>query len=289
MPIDLAKLWRAMASSPNKEVKWGNLGFVPKDTCRWAFIGISPTDARTLKEARWNPDNVHLWGPFNNWTPETATNWKSNGYTPDEILDGSRPLHRQSKSLTLDNHKITLDQWEIWRHITSLADTAIRIKQGFTPSTAEQWISQKIALSEATFIKGKLFPEETAVWLQEGIKVEQILIWKSMLPDPEAAGTFRKAGFTPGKATEWYDMGATAEEATVFIDGGWSPITVINWLHRNHLKYEDINKYIHSTISPDAAVTWKSKNFTATEAIQWAFILVHVDLAKSLKEMKIHA
>ncbi|KAJ9049274.1 hypothetical protein DSO57_1026423 [Entomophthora muscae] len=97
-----------------------------------------------------------------------------------------------------------------------------------------------------------------------------------MLPDPEAAGWFRKAGFTPEKATEWYNMGATAEEATVFVDGGWSPITVIIWLHRNCL-------------NPDTAVTWKSKNFMATEAIQWASILVHIGLATTLKEMKIHA
>ncbi|KAJ9063903.1 hypothetical protein DSO57_1036139 [Entomophthora muscae] len=232
MPIDLAKSWRAMVFIPNKAVEWSNQGFVPKDARRWAFIEISPTDAWTLRKARWNLDNVHLWGPFKFWTPETVTNWKSNGYTPEEMrywrgqglsMDKARAWKnvRVTKQLhkTLDNHMITLVQWEIWRHTTSLADAAIQIKQGFTPSTAKQWISQKISPSEAAFIKGKLPPKETEQWLQEGIKVDHILIWKSMLPDPETAGTFRKAGFTLEKATEWYNMGATVEGATVFVDG----------------------------------------------------------------------
>ncbi|KAJ9078783.1 hypothetical protein DSO57_1003247 [Entomophthora muscae] len=115
-------------------------------------------------------------------------------------------------------------------------------------------MNHKISPSEAAFIKGKLPPEEAAEWLRASIIVDQILIWKSILPDSEAAGAFTKAGFTPDKATEWYNIGATACEETLFVEDEWNPVTVTNWLHTNRLKYRDINQYIHSTISPDKAV-----------------------------------
>ncbi|KAJ9068023.1 hypothetical protein DSO57_1032943 [Entomophthora muscae] len=115
-----------------------------------------------------------------------------------------------------------------------------------------------------------------------------MLKWRTLLPDPSAAGTFSWADFTPEDAAEWYDTGATAGEATIITQGGWNPATVINWLQSNNLKYGDINKFIHPTISPALAVEWKSHGFSATEAIQWANIAIQVDLARKLRNMKIH-
>ncbi|KAJ9063283.1 hypothetical protein DSO57_1001721 [Entomophthora muscae] len=207
---------------------------------------------------------------------EDAKSWQG--------VEVTTQLHR-----TLENHKITLQEWEIWRHTTSLVDAATWIEQGFNPTSAEPWMSHKIFPSEAAFLKGKLPPEEATEWLQAGIKAEQILIRKSLLPDSDVAGAYAKAGFNPTKAAERYDIGATAPEATVFIDGGWNPVTVTNWLHTNRLKYGEINKYIHKAINPTMAIEWRKHKLTATEAIQWASIRIHIDLAVSLRDMKIHA
>ncbi|KAJ9059260.1 hypothetical protein DSO57_1004243 [Entomophthora muscae] len=212
IPIDLAKAWRAMAFLPNKAVDWANKGFCPKDARRWALIGISPAEARALKEAHWNPDNVHLWGPFKEWTLETATNWKTNRYTPVEMkywlgqglsmeeakswqtVGVTTQLHR-----TLNNKKITVTEWELWRHTTSLADAVMWIQKDFKFTTAEQWMNQKISPKDTAFLAGKIPPEEATEWLQAKIAAEQILIWKSILPDAEAAGLFANTGFTPEK------------------------------------------------------------------------------------------
>ncbi|KAJ9088456.1 hypothetical protein DSO57_1022937 [Entomophthora muscae] len=91
-----------------------------------------------------------------------------------------------------------------------------------------------------------------------------------MLPDALAAGAFLQANFPPEEAVEWYDTGATAAEATIFKQGGWNPATVTNWIKTNNMKYSDINKFIHTTISPALAVKWKRLGFSATEALQWA-------------------
>ncbi|KAJ9085906.1 hypothetical protein DSO57_1009485 [Entomophthora muscae] len=129
-------------------------------------------------------------------------------------------------------------------------------------------MNQKISPTAAAFLTGKIPPKEATEWLQAKIAAEQILIWKSILPDAEAAGLFDNAGFTSEKATEWYDIRASASEASVFVEGGWNPVTVVNWLHTNQLQYADINKYIHRTISPAMAIEWKQQGFPASEAIQ---------------------
>ncbi|KAJ9086199.1 hypothetical protein DSO57_1006710 [Entomophthora muscae] len=54
------------------------------------------------------------------------------------------------------------------------------------------------------------------------------------------------------------------------------------------LTYAEIHKYIHPTICPAMAVEWKAKEFTPTEAKQWASIQIPLDLAITLKDMKIH-
>ncbi|KAJ9058678.1 hypothetical protein DSO57_1010018 [Entomophthora muscae] len=261
MTIDQAKLWSAMAFHPDKAIKWGNKGFTPHDARRWAFIGITPAISRTLKEARWNPYTVHLWGPFKEWTPETATEWKSNGYTHVEMkywlgigmtmtearswqaVGVTTQLHK-----TLDNNKITLEEWEKWKQTTSLAKAAMWIAKGFTPTTAALWMEHKVPPPEAAFLKGNLSPADTAKWLGEGIQSEHILKWRDLLPKPKTAGLYTKNDFSPKYAAEWYDIGATAAKADIFRQGGWNPVTVINWLHTNRLAYGDINKYIHPTI-----------------------------------------
>ncbi|KAJ9076824.1 hypothetical protein DSO57_1022538 [Entomophthora muscae] len=70
--------------------------------------------------------------------------------------------------------------------------------------------------------------------------------------------------------------------------GGWDPVTVTNWLHLNNLKYEQIHKFIHPTICPAMAVDWKTKGFSPLEARQWASIQIQIDLAVSLRDLKIH-
>ncbi|KAJ9065388.1 hypothetical protein DSO57_1020112 [Entomophthora muscae] len=109
-----------------------------------------------------------------------------------------------------------------------------------------------------------------------------------MHPDTRSAEDFLQAKFFPEEAAEWYDTGATAAEATIFKQGGWNPATVTNWLQTNNLKYSDINKFIHTTISPALTVEWKKLGFSATEALQWAAIEIQVDLTRKLREMKVH-
>ncbi|KAJ9077084.1 hypothetical protein DSO57_1020065 [Entomophthora muscae] len=127
-----------------------------------------------------------------------------------------------------------------------------------------------ISPTDAAYLKDKILSEDAAKWLKVGIETDQILIWKSMLPETEAAGEFARAGFTLATAMEWYDIGAIAAKLAIFAKGGWNPVTVTNWLHTNRLQYGDINKYIHQTICPAMTVEWKNHRFPATEAIKWA-------------------
>ncbi|KAJ9070254.1 hypothetical protein DSO57_1010293 [Entomophthora muscae] len=107
-------------------------------------------------------------------------------------------------------------------------------------------------------------------------------------PRRNSSGSLLTSQLPPEETAEWYDTGATAAEATIFKQGGWNPATVTNWLQTNNLKYSDINKFIHATISPALAVEWKKLGFSATEALQWAAMEIQVDLARKLREMKVH-
>ncbi|KAJ9060778.1 hypothetical protein DSO57_1027173 [Entomophthora muscae] len=135
---------------------------------------------------------------------------------------------------------------------------------------------------------GNISPGNAGVWLGKGIQVDHIMKWRTLLPDAIAAGRFAKADFTPEEATKWYNLGADAKEATTFKTGGWNPITVTNWLHTNHLTYSEIHKYIHPTICPAVAIEWKSKGFSPNKAEQWAAAQISIELASSLKTLKIH-
>ncbi|KAJ9077303.1 hypothetical protein DSO57_1017943 [Entomophthora muscae] len=250
MTPDQAKSWSAMAFVPNNTIDWANQGFNPREAQRWAFIGINPEESRTLKEARWNPDNVHLWGPFKDWTPEDATSWKSNRFTHVKMkywlslnmiiteaqlwqkMGITTQLHK-----TLENNQITLTQWEQWKHTTSLAEAASWIGNGFTPESASPWMENKVSPTDAKKLRGSIPPNNAGIWLEAGIHADHILKWKTLLPDPPSAGTFSQENFSPEEALEWYDLGANAIEASTFRTGGWNPNTVANWLHTNHLTY----------------------------------------------------
>ncbi|KAJ9053261.1 hypothetical protein DSO57_1026004 [Entomophthora muscae] len=221
-----------MAFQPDKAIEWGNQDFAPKETQRWAFIGISSVDGRTLREARWNPDSVHLWGPFKSWTPEIATKWKSNGYTHKEMKywPGINKTMVEVRSWqaagvttqphkTLDNSRISLPECEKWRHVTSLAEVAIWIANGFTPTTATQWMENKVFPADAAFLNGKLSPSDVARWTKEGIQADLIQRWRDLLPDPVAAGLFLRNKFSPEQAAEWYNIGASVLRADIFRQG----------------------------------------------------------------------
>ncbi|KAJ9089164.1 hypothetical protein DSO57_1015673 [Entomophthora muscae] len=162
------------------------------------------------------------------------------------------------------------------------------IAKGFNPTTVEEWMSFKITPSDAEFLKGKLAPNKAAMWLEEGIKAEMILAWKCLLPDTTSAGAFSREGFSSEIAAKWYNIGAVARKAIIFKNGRWITVTVINWLCRNQLKYCNVNKYIHQTISPAAAIEWKRTGFMAKEALLWSEIQVPVDFAETLRHKKIY-
>ncbi|KAJ9083802.1 hypothetical protein DSO57_1031084 [Entomophthora muscae] len=290
-----------MAFSPDAAIEWANQGFTPRDARRRSFIGISPEEGRKLREARWNPDNVHLWGSFKDWTPEDATSWKANGYTHVEMkywiglgtsMDIAQSWQRAGVTTqlhkTLENKKFTLEDWGKWRHTTTLADAAAWQTISFNPDQATPWIEHKVSPTEAVKLVGQISPADANTWLNAGIQAEHILKWRTLLPEAMTAGLFAKALFTPEEVAEWYDLGASPDEATTFKQGGWNPVTVTNWLHTNHLLYQEINKYIHPTIDPESAIEWKSKGLLSTEAKQWTNIRVQVDLASSLRDPKIY-
>ncbi|KAJ9085457.1 hypothetical protein DSO57_1013916 [Entomophthora muscae] len=192
-------------------------------------------------------------------TMTVAQSWQKAGVTTQ--------LHK-----ALENKKFTLEDWGKWRHTTALADAAAWLTIGFNPEQATPWIEHKVSPTEAVKLVGQLSPADDNIWLTAGIQAEYILKWRTLLPDATAAGLFAKALFTPEEAAEWYDLGASPEEVTTFKQGGWNPVTVTNWLHTNHLSYQEINKYIHSNVDPASAIEWKSKGFPPTEAKQRANI-----------------
>ncbi|KAJ9074846.1 hypothetical protein DSO57_1002276 [Entomophthora muscae] len=189
---------------------------------------------------------------------------------------------------TLDKKKISLAKWGLWQHTTSLAEAAKWIEIGFNPAKAELWMDNKISPGDAAVLDGKLLPTDSGLWLKEGIKASQVLQWKALLPEVQSAGEFSREGLTPEEAAEWFDIGANAPEASIFKQGGWNPITVTNWLHINKIKYGEINKYIHATVSPVQAMEWKKESFSATDTKQWAWIQIQIDLAIRLRDLNIH-
>ncbi|KAJ9057180.1 hypothetical protein DSO57_1025132 [Entomophthora muscae] len=136
-------------------------------------------------------------------TMADACSWQTAGVTTQ--------LHK-----TLEKNKISLTDWEKWRHITSLAEAAMWVANGFTPTKATQWMENRVPSADAAFLNGKLSPPDTAKWLKEGIQADLILRWRDLLPDLMASGAFSRNNFSPEQAAEWYNIRASANEAGIF-------------------------------------------------------------------------
>ncbi|KAJ9065156.1 hypothetical protein DSO57_1022675 [Entomophthora muscae] len=205
---------------------------------------------------------------------EAAMTWRKEGITT-------------KTHMTIGPLKISVEEWREWRNVTSIAEAAVWIARGFTPTTAAQWVDHKVNPEAAALLQQKVTPSEAAEWLQSGIDVEVLLDWCSAIPCANEAAAFYEEKFKPKEAAAWFELKIQAPEAASFRNIGWVPERVTNWLHANKVTYGEIRKYFHPNIGPESATLWKHHGFAPGEAKLWADLIVDVKVAITLRSHKV--
>ncbi|KAJ9075244.1 hypothetical protein DSO57_1037906 [Entomophthora muscae] len=244
----------------------------------------------------WHPNTAAKWGSFTTWSPETAVEWRAQGWNPADMkywlnkgftitdADKWKLLGHHSN---LGDHPISLEQWGSWRETTSITEAANWIEAGFTPELVVKWMDNGISPRDAKIFKEVLYPEEAVKWLNTGIPAKLATCWKAAILDPYTAGEFFKMKISPEEAAQWTVMGANAAKATYFVGCKWNLFTVANWLHTNKSTYKTFHVYMHLSKSPERIMAWSKTEFGALEAKLWMQLEIDIDLACNFKSRRI--
>ncbi|KAJ9084950.1 hypothetical protein DSO57_1018842 [Entomophthora muscae] len=122
--VDTAKSWSHACFNPSEASEWAKQGFSPKDTRLWSYAEIDPELCRKLREQSWSKEKASQWGPFKDWSVmKAASSWRKEGTTTKDHMN-------------IGYKKISIEEWNVWRNVTSLAEAAAWIDKKFTPTTA---------------------------------------------------------------------------------------------------------------------------------------------------------
>ncbi|KAJ9065817.1 hypothetical protein DSO57_1015645 [Entomophthora muscae] len=222
-----------------------------------------------MRVVGWHPNIAAKWGPFTTWSPETAAEWRAQGWNPAymkywlnkgfiitdadkwKLLGITSHIHSN-----LGDCPISLEQWGNWQETSSITKAAGWIEAGFTPELVVKWMDNGISPRDAMILKEVLYPEEAAKWLNTGIPAKLATCWKAAIPDPYTAGEFFKVKISPEEAAQWTAMGANSAKATYFVGFKWNLFTVANWLHTNKSTYKTFHVYMHPSKSPEGIMAW---------------------------------
>ncbi|KAJ9052049.1 hypothetical protein DSO57_1038089 [Entomophthora muscae] len=184
---------------PSLAIGWAKTGFAVETAKSWARTCFSPTEAqdyskiapelcRKLKEQGWSKEKASLWGPFNDWTVVEAGEWIDGKFAHLEMkywLQQGESLEAaitwRKEGITTKNHmsigslKISVQQWIEWQKLASLAEAALWIAKGFTPTTAAPWVEHNINPKAVAHLHQSITPSKASEWIKTGIDFKVLI------------------------------------------------------------------------------------------------------------------
>ncbi|KAJ9088222.1 hypothetical protein DSO57_1025195 [Entomophthora muscae] len=169
-----------------------------------------------MRVVGWHPNIAAKWGPFTTWSPETAAEWRAQGWNPTDMKywlnKGFAITYADKWKLlgitahiysNLGDRPISLEQWGNWRETSSITKADNWIEEVFTPELMVKWMDNGKSPRDAMILKEVLYPEEAAKWLNADIPAKLATCWKAAILYPYTAGEFFKVKISPEEAAQW--------------------------------------------------------------------------------------
>ncbi|MFZ8863869.1 MAG: hypothetical protein ACO2PP_25635, partial [Thermocrinis sp.] len=221
--------------------RWYNAGFGPEESYVFEKLGLSPMQARQIKNIGLTAyDLKPLIGAEIELIEEFINFIEENGKTLS-----SEPLRKLLKELSLSRKEgFTIKEAYEWiKYDFSIQEAKIWKIAGFDPQNAIKW--RKLGFNT----------EEAKEWIKEGFSPEEAQKWKTLSFLPKEAKEWRKERFSPEKAQKWKALSFSPKEAKEWYGTGFEPVEV-KIIQELNLSLQEAN-------------AWRFKGFSLTEAQEW--------------------
>jgi len=274
---ELAKRWYNAGFEPEESYVFEKLGLSPKQARQIKNIGLTAYDLKPLVGAE-----IELIEEFINFIEENTSGQKVPPYLGKTL--SSEPLRKLVEELNLLRKEgFTIKEAYEW------------IRYGFSSQEAKMWKVAKFDLQNAIRWRKLGFnTEEAKEWIKEGFSLEEAQKWKTLNfspkeakewygvePNPQNAIKWQKLGFNIKEAKEWIKEGFSPEEAQKWKTLNFSPKEAKEWYGvepnpQNAIKWQKLGfnikeakEWIKEGFSPEGAQKWKALSFSPKEAKEW--------------------
>jgi len=235
---ELAKRWYNAGFGPEESYVFEKLGLSPKQARQIKNIGLTAYDLKPLIGAE-----IELIEEFINFIEENTSGQKVPPYL--------------GKTLSLEPLRKLVKELSLWR------------KEGFTIKEAYEWIKYDFSIQEAKIWKiAKFDPQNAIRWQKLGFNTEEAKEWIKEGFSPEEAQKWKTLNLSPKEAKEWQEEGFTIKEAEKWKALGVSPKEAKKW-YRTEFDPEEVKIIQELNLSLEEAKAWKMVGFSLTEAQEW--------------------
>jgi Serine/threonine protein kinase len=265
----------------SKETNWRKLGLPPAETKSFIKVGFGFNEAKKWVDAGWRSGELaKRWynagfGPEESYvfeklglSPKQARQIKNIGLTAYDLkplIETEIELIEEFINFIEENGK-TLSLEPLRKLVKELS---LLQKEGFTIKEAYEWIRYDFSSQEAKMWKVAEFDPQNAIkwqklgfnteeakeWRKEGFSPEEAQKWKTLSFLPKEAKEWRKERFSPEKAQKWKALSFSPKEAKEWYGTGFEPVEV-KIIQELDLSLEEAN-------------AWRFKGFSMTEAQEW--------------------
>ena len=217
--------------------RWYNAGFGAEESYVFEKLGLSPTQARQIK-------NIGL----------TAYDLKPLiGAEIELIEEFINFIEGAGRTLSFEPLRKLLKELSLWR------------KEGFTVKEAYEWIRYGFSIQEAKTWKVAGFESQNAIrWRELGFNIEDVKIIRELNLSPEEANAWRSKGFSLTEAKEWIKAGLSPEGAREWKTLNFSPKEAKEWNKEGFLPTE-AQEWKALNLSPKEAKKWYREGFYPLE------------------------
>jgi serine/threonine protein kinase/uncharacterized membrane protein len=232
--------------------RWYNAGFGPEESYVFEKLGLSPKQARQIK-------NIGL----------TAYDLKPLiGAEIELIEEFINFIEESGKTLSFEPLRKLVKELSLWR------------KEGFTIKEAYEWIRYGFSSQEAKMWKVAKFDPQNAIrwrklgfnteeakeWIKEGFSPEEAQKWKTLNFSPKEAKEWIKERFSPEEAQKWKALSFSPKEAKEWYGTGFEPVEAQEWIKAGFDVESASSWRTEGFSSPWEALAWKEKGFEPQRA-----------------------
>jgi serine/threonine protein kinase len=302
---ELAKRWYNAGFEPEESYVFEKLGLSPKQARQIKNIGLTAYDLKPLVGAE-----IELIEEFINFIEENTSGQKVPPYLGKTL--SFEPLKKLVKELSLwrkegftikeayewIKYGFSIQEAKIWKVAKFDPQNAIRwrklgfnteeakewIKEGFSPEQAQEWKTLNFSPKEAKEWYGvEPNPQNTIKWQKLRFNIKEAKEWIKEGFSPEGAQKWKALNFSPKEAKEWQEEGFTIKKAQKWKALGFSPREAKKW-YRTEFDPEEVKIIQELNISLEEAEAWRMKVFSLTEAQEWIKAGFDIESASSWRK-----